>query len=315
MRAVHVSAPGVPAVLIDMPIPEVSEGTVLIRVRAAGLNAIDNANAAGAMSEMLAHEYPLVLGRDAAGIVEAVGEGVDHVSVGDHVMGHMLLAPPIQAGTLAEYALLPAETVVSLPADLDFAAAAALPLAGAAAYACVTALDIQGGEVVLINGATGGVGSYVIQLRADRGASVIATGTPADAERLIVLGATEVIGFTAGLVADQVLDTHPSGVDALVELVAYAPDASPLTAVKPGGRVVSTTGHPTHEVLNTANLSGVTVMAPPVRGTTPPLVELAAAGKLSIEVSTVLPLEQASEGLATIAAGQARGKIVVTVGG
>ena len=80
---------------------------MLVRVKAAGLNPVDNAIAAGMLAAMMPHEYPLILGRDAAGIVEAVGAGVAHVSVGDEVIGHVLLAPPIQAGTIAEYAVLP----------------------------------------------------------------------------------------------------------------------------------------------------------------------------------------------------------------
>lgn len=95
MRALHVPTAGGQPTLGDVPTPEANEGTVLIRVMAAGLNPIDNILAAGAMSGMIPHEYPLVVGRDAAGVVEAVGAGVDHVQVGDRVYGHVLLAPPI----------------------------------------------------------------------------------------------------------------------------------------------------------------------------------------------------------------------------
>lgn len=111
---------------------------------------------------MIPHEYPLVLGRDAAGIVEAVGAGVDHVQVGDHVLGHMLLAPPVQAGTVAEFAVLPAASVNVMPEGLDFTTAAAIPLAAAAASTAVGFLGdaAAAGNVVLVNGASGGVGSY-----------------------------------------------------------------------------------------------------------------------------------------------------------
>ena len=102
MRALLVPAAGDSPAITDIPTPEVTEGSVLVRVRAAALNPIDNAIAAGMLAQMLPHEYPLVLGRDASGVVEAVGAGVDHVQVGDEVLGHVLLAPPLQAGTLAE---------------------------------------------------------------------------------------------------------------------------------------------------------------------------------------------------------------------
>jgi NADPH:quinone reductase-like Zn-dependent oxidoreductase len=313
MRALHVPAAGEAPQLSDLPVPEVTDGTVLIRVKAAGLNAFDNAVAAGMLTEMLPHEYPLVLGRDAAGVVAAVGNGVDHVAVGDEVIGHVLMAPPMQAGTLAEYALVPAAGVTAKPAGLDFVAAAALPLAGAAAVAAVEAIDPQPGQVVLVNGASGGVGSFVIQLLAGRGATVVATGTAEDAERLVDLGARLVLDYTSGPVAEQVRTAYPDGVDALIDLVSYTPDGLPLDAVRKGGTVASSMGAAHDEALAGVGLTGSNIMAGPVREVVGPLAEQAAAGALRVHVATRLPLEQATEGLATIAAGQAHGKIVVTI--
>ncbi|MET9685454.1 NADP-dependent oxidoreductase [Streptomyces coeruleorubidus] len=314
MRALHVPEAGGQPVLGDLPTPEVVPGHVLIKVRAAGLNPLDNVIAAGFMAERFPHHYPLVLGRDAAGVVEAVGAGVDHVEPGQEVFGNVPLAPPIQAGTLAEYALLPAETVVVKPAGLDFATAAALPLAAAAASAAVDLVEPQPGQVVLVNGASGGVGRYAVQLLAARSVTVVATGTPDDAERLSELGATTVVNFAVGPVADQVLAVHPDGVDALVNLVGFALADVPLEAVRKGGRVATTTPAPDADALAGAGLAGGMVFAQPVRETTESLAELAAAGLLSVDVHSVLPLERAAEGLGVLAAGQARGKIVVTLG-
>jgi NADPH:quinone reductase-like Zn-dependent oxidoreductase len=311
MRALHVPAAGEQPQLSELPVPEAADGTVLVRVKAAGLNALDNALAAGMMAQLLPHEYPLVLGRDAAGVVEAVGAGVEHVAVGDEVVGHVLLAPPVKAGTIAEYAVLPAAAVAAKPAGLDFVTAAALPLAGAAATAAVDAVDPQPGQTVLVVGASGGVGSYAVQLLAKRGATVVATGTADDAERLTGLGASSVVDYTAGPVADQVLAAHPDRVDALVDLVAYAPDGLPLTAVRKGGKVASTLGAANDEVLGGLGLTGANIMAGPVREVIESLVEQAVAGSLKVDVSTVLPLDQAGAGLATIAGGKARGKIVI----
>ncbi len=306
MRALHVPAAGEQPQLSEIPTPEVTEGTVLVRVKAAGLNAFDNAVAAGMLAGMLPHEYPIVLGRDAAGIVEAVGAGVEHVAVGDEVFGHVLMAPPIQAGTLAEFALLPGAAVTAKPAALDFVAAAALPLAGAAAVAAIEAIDPQQGRTVLINGASGGVGSYAIQLLAARGVTVVATGAPEDAERLTSLGATTVVDFTAGPVADQVRAIYPDGVDALINLAGFTTDDVPLAAVRSGGTVATTTGAPDADALAAAGLTGTGVMAGPVREVTAPLAERAAAGLAADRCDRrCLPLEQATEGLATIAGGQA----------
>ncbi|MDT3439303.1 NADP-dependent oxidoreductase [Pseudofrankia sp. BMG5.37] len=315
MRALNVPAAGEQPRLSDLPVPGAVEGTVLVRVKAAGLNALDNALAAGMMAEMLPHVYPLVLGRDAAGIVEAVGAGVDHVAVGDEVIGHMLLAPPIQAGTLAEYALLPAAAVTHKPAGLDFTTAAALPLAAAAAKAAVDAIEPEPGQTVLVVGAGGGVGSYAVQLLAARGVTVVATGTADDTDRLTTLGATTVIDYTAGPVAEQVAAAYPDGVDALIDLVAYTPDSAPLDVVRKGGKVASTLGAAADEqALAAVGLTGTSVMAAPLREVVAQLADQAAAGTLKVDVTTVLPLEKATDGLATLASGTARGKIVIEIG-
>jgi len=313
MRALYVPAAGEQPELGDLPIPTATEGTVLIRVRVAGLNPFDNAVAAGMLVQMLPHEYPLVLGRDAAGVVEAVGEGVDHVAVGDEVLGHVLLVPPLHAGTLAEYAVLPASTVVAKPASLDFVTAAALPLAGAAAAQSVAAIDPQPGQIVLVNGASGGVGSYAVQLLAARGATVVATGTSDDTERLRALGATTVLDYTAGPVADQARAAYPAGVDALINLAGFTPADVPTTALGTGGKIATTTAAPDEETLAAAELTSTSVMAEPVREVVAPLVEQAANGDLKVEVAEVLPLERATQGLATLASGQSKGKIVVTL--
>ena len=314
MRALFVSADGAQPELGDLPTPEAAEGTVVVRVKAAGLNPIDNAVAAGMLAQMgLPHEYPVVLGRDAAGVVEQVGPGVDHVAVGDEVLGHVLLAPPISAGTLAEYAVLPAATVAPKPAGLDFTAAAALPLAGASAAQSVEAIDPQPGQTVLVNGASGGVGSFAVQLLAARGVTVVATGKPEDAERLTALGAAQVIDYTAGPVADQVRAAYPDGVDALISLTGMDPSGTPIAAVRSGGKVAGVAAVPDEATLSAAGLTGTSVMAMPTRDVLAPLAEQAAAGDLKVAVTDVLSLEQAPEGLGRLASGGAGGKLVVTV--
>lgn len=314
MHALYVPAAGEPPIAGDLPTPELGEGTVLVRVKAAGLNPIDNGIAAGMLAAMMTHQYPLVLGRDAAGVVAAVGADVDHVKVGDEVLGHVLLAPPVHAGTLAEYVALPAAAVAAKPAELGFAEASALPLAGAAAVAAVDAIDPAEGDVVLVNGASGGVGSFVVQLLAARSVTVIATGTGHDTDRLQSLGATTVVDYTAGPVADTVRAAHPDGVDALINLAGHRPEDVPLAAVRAGGRVATTTMAPDQQAIDTAGLAGSTVMATPTRGVLEHLAEQAARGTLRIDVEQILTLDQAADGLALLANGQARGKIVVTVG-
>jgi NADPH:quinone reductase-like Zn-dependent oxidoreductase len=245
----------------------------------------------------MTHHYPLVVGRDAAGVVEAVGEGADHIQAGDEVFGHILLAPPIQAGTVAEYAVLPAAAVAHKPAGIDFATAAALPLAGAAAVAAIDAIAPQSGQTVLVIGAGGGVGTYAVQLLAARGVTVVATATPADAGRLRNLGATTVVDYTAGNLTGQVRAAYPDGVDALIDLVSYTADGLPLGVLRNGGKVSSTLGIIDETALAAAGLSGANANGSPVREVIAPLAAQAAAGRLKADINTVMPLEQATEGL------------------
>jgi NADPH:quinone reductase-like Zn-dependent oxidoreductase len=167
---------------------------------------------------------------------------------------------------------------------------------------------------VLVNGAGGSVGFYAVQLLAARGALVIATGSAASRDRLLDLGVKLVVDYTAGLVVESIRAAHPGGVDALVNLAGYGAANIPLGAVKPGGVVATTTEASDDKVLAAAGLVGGAVTSKPVRATIAPLVEQAAAGRLKVHIATVLPLARAAAGLAAIAAGQAHGKIIVTMG-
>jgi NADPH:quinone reductase-like Zn-dependent oxidoreductase len=311
MRAISLSASGEQPKVTELPTPAPGAGEVLLRVHAAALNPLDNHIAAGMLEAMFEHRYPLVLGRDASGVVEAVGEGVDDIAVGDEVLGHVLFEAPFQAGTVAEYAVIPAKAVAPKPANLDHVTAAALPLAGGAARAVVDAINPQPGQVVLVNGASGGVGRYAVQLLHQLGISVVATAAPADAARLRELGAAEVVDFTAGSVAEQVRAAHPDGVDALINLAGYTLEEVPLDAVRPGGAVCTTTQVPDADTLAARQLSGGGIIASPTREVIAPLAESAANGDLHVDVASVLSLDAALDGLAELAAGHSRGKIIV----
>jgi NADPH:quinone reductase len=152
-----------------------------------------------------------------------------------------------------------------------------------------------------------------VQLLAARGATVLATALPDDTGRLTKLGSAAVINYTAGSVVDQVLARYPNGVDALIDVVAHTADGLALTGVHPGGRVASSMGAANDEALTRAGLTGANINANPVRQVLAALAQQVAAGTLQVDVSTVLPLDQATEGLATIAVGKARGKIVIKI--
>ncbi|HST66013.1 MAG TPA: NADP-dependent oxidoreductase [Mycobacteriales bacterium] len=315
MRALHVPGIGEHERLSDVPVPAVLPGTVLVRVHAAALNAVDNVIAVGMLTSRWPRAYPVILGRDAAGVVAAVGPGVRGIAVGDEVFGSVPLTPPIQAGTLAEYALMPADSVAAKPAGMDFVTAAAIPFAGTVATAAVAAVDLRAGETVLVTGASGGVGSFAVQLAAARGATVIATGAADSTERLRRLGAAIVVDHTAGPVAAQVRAVRPEGVDALIDLVAYTAGTLPLDAVAPGGRVACTGGANDELTMTWHGLIGREIVPDTSGALIGRLADQVAAGALSVDVTEVLSLDQATDGLRTIAQGHARGKIVISLAG
>ena len=229
-----------PALRDDLPEPTAGADEVLVRVHASSVNPVDNAIAAGMLKDMVPHEFPVTLGRDFAGIVEQVGADVTAVSARDEVFGFVpAMVPTIHAGSWAESIVVPESGLTRKPDGVDTATAGAVPLAAVTAILCVDALDLSEGETVLIAGATGGVGSVAVQLAAAAGATVLAPALPEDEDYLRGLGVSDVLPRDADVVG-AVRERHPDGVDAIVDLVNFAPGTYDA-ALKDGGRVSSAT--------------------------------------------------------------------------
>ncbi|MET9498404.1 NADP-dependent oxidoreductase [Streptomyces sp. NPDC006552] len=207
MKSVRFSRFGDPEVLeiVELPDPDAGPGQVRIVVRAAGVNAGDWKKRAGLMDEGL----PQTLGYEAAGVVDEVGEGVTDVVVGDRVTG--LSA---RGGAQAELAVLSHWT--TLPAFVGFAEAAALPTALETAARGLDRLGVSTGSLLLVNGASGSVGSTAVQLAVARGARVIGTASAANHAYLRTLGA-EPVAYGADLVRD-VRALAPGGVDRALDV-------------------------------------------------------------------------------------------------
>ncbi|MFF4357627.1 NADP-dependent oxidoreductase [Streptomyces sp. NPDC001604] len=310
MRAVTLSSvPATPAVTeVDAPRPEAGE--LLVKVAVSSVNGFDASTAAGYLQGMMEHRYPLVLGKDFAGTVEAVGEGVDGFAVGDAVFG-VVTKPFLGTGSLAQYVTVPAAIgVAEIPAGLKVEDAGALGLAGAAAWDSLNALSPAEGESVLVSGATGGVGALAVQLAAARGAKVIATARPGK-EADFVTGLTgaeiHVADFTGDLEA-QVREIAPDGVDAVLHLAGDGVQLAGL--LRPGGRIASTIGL-TQDAVEGQDVTVHSVMADPNAQTLTALAEQAAAGALRVPVTATYPLEQAPQAFAAFGAGTL-GKLAVT---
>ncbi len=198
MKAVMFDTFGDPEVLhlADVPLPDPGPGQVRIRVQASGVNPVDSAIRSGAMQAIFPTALPAIPGVDVAGVVDAVGEHVTDVAVGEPVVGWA----DRPAGSYAEYAL--ASQIARIPTGLSFADAATLPTAGEAAKRGLDVLGVRAGETVVIHGASGSVGTIAVQLAVARGATVIGTASEDNQDYVRSLGAIPVL-HGEGLV-DQV---------------------------------------------------------------------------------------------------------------
>ena len=308
MKAIATTDFGAPVTLVEIPAPEPAEGEILVRVASSSINGFDLSVASGRLKGMMEHRFPVVLGKDFAGTVEAVGPGVDGFAEGDTVFG-VVMKPELGDGCFGERVAAPAAFAAKIPDGLDTDVAGALGLAGTAAHDAVEAVEPQQGEIVLVSGATGGVGVIAVQLLKARGAHVIATASTHDEIAFVRdHGADEVIDYRGDLAA-AVREKHPRGVEAVLH---FAGDGAELAArLSPGGRMASTLGL-TPEQLGRDDVTLAPIMANPVTATLAKLADAAAAGIIRIPVTRTYDLEDVPQGLADFAAGTL-GKLAVRI--
>lgn len=299
MKAVRFSRFGGPEVLeiVDLPDPMPGPGQVRIAVRAAGVNPSDWKKRQGLMDE----ELPQTLGYEAAGVVDELGAGVDDVSVGDPVFGFSEQGAA-QAGlaVLSHYA--------PVPPSLDFAGAAALPAAVETATRALDQLGVAAGGTLLVNGASGSVGSAAVQLAVARGARVIGTASPANHDYLRRLGA-EPVAYGDGL-TERVRALAPDGVDRALD-IAGSGVLPELVALAGGTEHVVTladfAGAQAHGVLFSRGDTGRAVHALAGIGA---LIE---AGRFALPVATTYPLTEVAAAHRAGESGAVRGKLVLVV--
>jgi NADPH2:quinone reductase len=307
MRAVAMTGFDTAPTLTDLDVPEPAEGEVRVRIRAASVNGFDLAVAAGYTKDYMEHRFPLVLGKDFAGEVDAIGAGVTDYAVGDRVFG-TVTKPYLGDGSFAEYVTVPtAVGLAPLPETISFTDAAALGLAGAAAHGIIDGAALEPGHTVLVIGATGGVGHQVVQLAARAGARVIATAH-SDAERELItrLGAHATVDQTGDL-SSQVHEIAPDGVDAVAHL---AGDQSSVELVRDGGRFVSTLVQSPDQV-PTQTATVIPVFANPTREVLDQCAQSLASGDTTVTVQQVFPLDQLQAAFNTFGQGTL-GKVVIT---
>lgn len=196
MKAVSVPAFKALPVVSELPEPSITEGRVKIKLAAAGLNPFDWKMVDGILKSSMPHVFPMILGVDGAGVVVEAGTGVMRFKKGDRVYGQMLHTP-VGEGSYAEYVVVPEDAAIALaPRNIPLVDAAAAPTSGMTALQLLETLGFERGQSLLVVGATGGVGSFVVQLAAAAGIHVIATVSSEEgAARMKKLGAAETVNY------------------------------------------------------------------------------------------------------------------------
>lgn len=322
MKAVIYTQYGSPDVLrlANVPVPTPKAGEVLVKIHAAAVNSADIRLLRGQPFLVRLMGYGMfkpkhrILGSDLAGRVEAVGSGVTAFKPGDAVYGD---ASNYGMGGFAEYVAVPAAALAPMPRDLRFEEAAALPLAGITALQAVQKANIRAGERVAINGASGGVGTFAVQIAHALGAEVTAIASAGKLDMLRTLGAAHVIDYA------QADFTERAGhYDVILGVNGYHSLAHYARALKPGGRYIMVGGTdaqifesmlraPFMPKRDGKHLGNITAKTTPddLRA----LAALVERGAVKPIIERCYPLAQVADALRVLDAGHTRGKLVITI--
>jgi NADPH:quinone reductase-like Zn-dependent oxidoreductase len=306
MRAVRLHAYGaVDAVTLDeIAPPEMGDHEVLVRIAAASVNPLDVKLTSGILAEYFPLNFPYVLGSDLAGMVERVGSGVSGWQVGDRVIGR---SDPVKGGAFAPSAVLPATHIAPAPANLPLDEAAGLPTAAGTAWqALFETADLRRGQTVLIHAGAGGVGSSAIQLARQAGAKVIATASAGNLALLRDLGADQTIDYQQG---DFAAGLH--NIDVVLDTLGGEVQRRSFTVLRRGGRLVSVVAPPEAALARQHDVIASFVFHQTERARLNQVASLCEAGKLKPLIDRKMPLDAAGEALAHVAAGHARGKVLL----
>ena len=307
MEAMRFHEYGNPDVLrhedVEEPVPGPDD--VRIRVAGAAFNPVDAGIRGGYLQEPFPVTLPHIPGIDVAGTVDVVGAGVADRRAGDRVVGFL---PMVADGAAAEYVIAPAQILADAPVSIPLVDAAALPSVGLTAWQSLFEhADLRAGQRLLVNGAGGAVGGYVIQLAHRAGAYVIATASPSSTERVRRAGADEIIDHTTTSVAEAI--TQP--LDVVLNLATITPAELITLAglVHDGGVVLSTV--PTAVPDETSGVPIMPVFARSDADQLARLVTMVDAGELDVDVAERLPLSELPAVHARSDAGALPGKVVL----
>jgi NADPH:quinone reductase-like Zn-dependent oxidoreductase len=308
MKAARIHAHGSieDAVIEDVPTPELGTDEVLIRVAAASVNPLDLKLIKGVLAAYYPLTFPYALGTDLAGTVERAGPLAARWRPGDKVIAR---PDPVRGGAFAEFAVVPASQVATVPDGLSLDEAAGLPTAAGTAWqALFETAHLKQGQTVLIHAGAGGVGSFAVQLARIAGARVIATASAANADLVRKLGADQVIDYHAEDFAAKLRD-----VDVVLDTIGGETQQRSFAVLRPGGALVSIVAPP-NEALAKAHQVTAAFVFHQTDATRLGLISgLCDTGSLKVAVDQKLALADLGAALSHVASGRARGKVLVHI--
>ncbi|MDT0156151.1 NADP-dependent oxidoreductase [Microbacterium sp. ARD32] len=285
----------------EVPEPKLSPASVLVEVRAAGVNPVDWKLMAGGLDAIMPTQFPVIPGWDVSGVVVAVGMDTPEFQVGDEVMAYAR-TDTVGGGTFAERVTVPVRAVAHKPESLSWEQAAAIPLAGGTALRAIDALGELHARTVLIHGGSGGVGGFAVQIAHARGARVIATASEANHDYLRDLGAHPV-AYGDGL-ADRVLELNGGPVDAVADFAGGMLETT-LAVLGDDGVHVSIADSSVTEH------GGRHIWVRPDGAETARLAAMAAERVLRVEIAKTFPLEGVADAFRESRTRHVRGKLVI----
>lgn len=287
--------------LSEVPTPVPGRGEVRVRVAYVSVNPIEWKIRSGAFAAMLPMTFPVILGNEVSGVIDALGEGVEDLAVGDRVAGF------VQGGGDAEYVVTTPDRLAVLPTALSLRRAAVLPQGVETARRSLGLLEVAAGETVLVNGAAGSVGSAAVQLLSDRGITVIGTASAGNHDYLRSLGAVPV-EYGEGLLG-QLATVAPQGIDAALDCGARGFVDQALTIVAAERIITIADFAATAKGVRLAGGDPLDLYADSFRSVLP----LAAQGRFATEVAAEFPLPELAAAHTMSETGHLRGKILIRV--
>jgi len=290
--------------MVDVPKPKAGKGQVVVRVLASSLNPIDLKRTSGTMKQIFPLQFPFIPGGDFSGVVDSVGDGVTTFRDGDEVFGYVS-----EGAAFAEYIAVDADKVAFKPKTLNHVESASLALVAQTALQALDRGRVDKGQIVLIHGAGGAVGSVAVQLAHQRGAKVIGTAAATDLERVKRYGADQVIDYEK-----EAFENSAKDVDVVLDAVGGEVLQRSFRALMPGGVLVSIVQPPPADLATKYHVEASMLLTEPSAHTLQKIARLVDAGEIKPFVGEVYPISEVAKGWREGRSHHGEGKIVFQIG-